>query len=229
MFKLTFYDQNLDPVCDGTTFWFVKDLKVFEQHWLPLQAHWPDTVERYYKSKLGTPTVDYWSTDSTLNIVQEAETYTSGEYEYEYTNKTVKLPNFYRYITTLNFDKLMIRQMIIRFNNEYYLVGQYYGEGCKRVGKQWNRWYDKYVKYESMEFYGNPVADYNGRYINWEDRGTSDAYKDFYTNDKTFFKDDTVETFVWLPIKKVHKNYKIKELSSNELHRLLRDIVGRAG
>ena len=229
MYKLTFYDHNLDPVCDGTTFWFVEDLHDFEQHWLPLQAYHPETVEYYYKSKLGIITIDYWSTNPDLNIVQECETCNSDIFEYEMKNKIVRLCNFYRYETTYHFDRLIIKLMIVKFKDNYYLTGQYYGEGCKRIQKMWNHWYNKYTKYQEMGFYGNHVAIYDRRYINWEDRHKHDAYKDFCTNDKSFFKDDTIETFVWLPIKKVRRDYKVKELSSKELHRLLRDIVGRAG
>lgn len=38
MYKITVYNQNCSSICDGTTFWFVEDLKEFEKKWLPLQS-----------------------------------------------------------------------------------------------------------------------------------------------------------------------------------------------
>ena len=32
MYKITLYNQNCCPICDGTTFWFVEDLKEFEKN-----------------------------------------------------------------------------------------------------------------------------------------------------------------------------------------------------
>ena len=80
-----------------------------------------------------------------------------------------------------------------------------------------------------MHFYGNPIAEYIQRDINWDDFEKSDAYKDFYTNDKDFYKHESIETFVWLPIKEVNPEFEIKELCKEEFAILMRDIVGEAG
>ncbi len=80
-----------------------------------------------------------------------------------------------------------------------------------------------------MYFFGNPVATYKARDINWDDMDKDDCYKDFYTNDKDFYKHDEVETFVWIPIKKVDEQYKIKRLTKEELAILMMDIVGESG
>jgi hypothetical protein len=119
--------------------------------------------------------------------------------------------------------------MLLRYNDDYYLVGKYQGDGGKRIEKVWNRWYEKEVNFSQMQFYGNPVAIYRKRYINWDDRGKSDAYKDFCTDDQDFYKKEQIETFVWIPIKKVDCKYKISELTEDELAILMRDIVGEAG
>lgn len=80
-----------------------------------------------------------------------------------------------------------------------------------------------------MGFYGNPVAEYLKRDVNWDDLDKCDKYKDFFTNDRNFYKHEKVETFVWIPIKEVSAQYKISELNSDDLDLLLTDIVGEAG
>ncbi len=230
MYKITLYDQNCSPICDGTTFWFVEDLSEFEKKWLPLQCKKNiDTVERYYKSKFGEIITDYYFTDASLNIVQSVECEILQEKEFEYFEKEVELTNTYGCKTKILFDKLKIVLRVQSCNEEYYLVGQYFGYGCRRIDPMFNRWYNTEVQYSQMRFYGNPVARYVCRDINWDDYDSSDAYKDFYTNDKDFYKHEKVETFVWLPIKKVNAEYKISELTMDDITLLLMDIVGKAG
>lgn len=80
-----------------------------------------------------------------------------------------------------------------------------------------------------MEYYGNNIATYFKRKPDWNKMFLADAYEGFYTNDKDFYKEEEVKTFVWLPIKDVTKDYKIKKLTRAEVSALLRDIVGEAG
>lgn len=230
MFKITLYDRNCSSICSGTTFWFVEDLEQFEENWLPLQCrHNVSTIERYYRSKFGEVVTDYYSDSPELNIVQQVDCEILQEKELEYTNKEVVLKNVYNWETKILFDRLKIKLRVQRCGDEYYLVGQYYGYGGVRVKKMYNRWYDKEVNYSQMDFFGNPIAKYRARDINWDDWDKEDACKDFYTNDKSFYKHESVETFVWLPIKKVDKDFRIKRFTKDNLSVLLADIVGEAG
>ena len=231
MYKITLYDNNCCPICDGTTFWFVESLEEFEKNWLPLQARYSvDTIERYYKSKFGELVTDYYNVDDPeLNIVQTAESEVLDEKVFEYTDKEVKIFNTYSCATDVLFDKLKIELKVLKYGTKCYLVGKYYGQGCKRVENGYNRWYNTEIKYSQMGFYGNPIAEYTERDINWDDWDKSDAYKDFYTNDPDFYKHEQIECFVWLPIKRVETDYKICELSGAQLGALMRDIVGEAG
>lgn len=230
MYKITLYDNNCSPICDGTTFWFVEDLEQFEKNWLPLQSKYDvKTIERYYKSKFGEIVTDYYSDSQDLNIVQEVDCEILQEKTFEFINQEVTLENIYGCRSTVLFDKLKIVIRVQSCDNKYYLVGQYFGYGCRRVENLYNRWYDKEVKYSQMNFYGNPVAQYHARYVDWENSEKDDAYKDFYTNDKCFYKNESIETFVWLPIKEVDKQYQINEIDSEDVSLLLRDIVGEAG
>ena len=230
MYKITLYNQNCSPICDGTTFWFVEDLQEFEKKWLPLQCRNNiDTVERYYKSKFGEIVTDYYSDDASLNIVQAIKSEILQEKVFEYKDKEVDLVNTYGCETKILFDRLKIVLRIQSCNDKYYLVGQYFGYGCRRIRNVFNRWYNTEVKYSQMGFYGNPIAEYIERDINWDDWGKDDAYKDFYTNDKDFYKHEKIETFVWIPIKEVNADYKIRKLKNESLAILLADIVGEAG
>ena len=230
MYKITLYDQNCNPICDGTTFYFVEDLNEFEKKWLPLQCKLDiETIERYYRSKFGEIVTDYYSDDENLNIVQSVDCEILQEKVFEYLNREVELINTYHCTTRVLFDKLKIVLRVQHCNDKYYLVGQYFCYGCRRIEPMLNRWYNTQIKYTQMRFYGNPIAEYLKRDINWDDIDKSDAYKDFYTNDKDFYKYEQVETFVWIPVKVVDPQYEISELNTEDLARLLADIVGEAG
>ena len=230
MYKITLFDKNCCGFCSGTTFWFVENLEEFEKKWLPLQAKEDvSRVGRYYRSKFGELVTDYYSDNEELNIVQKIDCEILEEKTRIYKDKEVELVNTYNCKSTVLFDNLKILLRVIRCYDEYYLVGQYFVYGCRRVSTSFNHWYNTEVKYSQVNFYGNPVAEYLQRDINWDEWNKDDAYKDFYTNDKDFYKHEKIETFVWLPIRKVDRDYKIGRLSKEDLAILLKDIVGEAG
>lgn len=231
MFKITLYDNNCCPISDVTFSFFVDDLENFEKHWLPLQArHDVETIDRYYRSKHGEVIADYCTEDPTYNIVQEDKNAEiCEERSFTYEDYAVKLYNTYRCSTDVEFDNLTIALRKIRYEGKYILVGGYVGKGGKRLENRYIKASGETIKYSQMEYYGNNIAIYFKRKPDWNKMFLADAYRDFYTNDKDFYKDEVIETFVWLPIKDVTKNYKIKELTEVEISTLLRDIVGEAG
>lgn len=96
MYKITLYDQNCNPICDSTTFWFVENLEDFERNWLKAQKKIDaKTVERYYRSKFGEIVTDYYSDDPELNIVQQVDAEVLEEKEFSYKDKAVVLANVY--------------------------------------------------------------------------------------------------------------------------------------
>ena len=230
MYKITLYDINCCPICDSTTYWFVEDLEEFEKNWLPLQCKYNlSTIEKYYRSKFGEVITEYWSDDPSLNIVQHVDATFLQEKTYTYKNKVVELENTYCWKTYIEFDELVFRLRFMKYDNKFLLVGQYSGTGCKIVMNDLWKLCPIDAKYGQVHFYGNKIAKHVKRYVNWEDRNNSDAYKSFYTDDKSFFKDEHIETFVWLPIKEVSEAYKIKALTKDEIMYFMRDIVGEAG
>lgn len=230
MYKITLYDQCCCPICDGTFFFFIEDLEEFEENWLPLQAkRGVDTINRYYESKFGKIVSDYYGDSEELNIVQKVDFEQIDEFEYEREDIDIELENAYMFATTVNFDRIIFKLIKAKVGDQYYLLGQYECYGGKQIGDSYNRWYDKNVKYSQMRFHGNPIAIYDQRKPDWDNRNSSDAYKDFYTNDKTFFKNETLKTFVWLPIQVIDEDFQLKELDEEQLKRLLCDILGEAG
>ena len=231
MYKITIYDACCAAIADGTTFWFTDNLEEFEQKWLPLQARIDvGTIDRYYRSKHGEIVSDWYFDMSELNIVdKDDESKITDEKQFHFVNIEIGLKNAYGCFSTVGFSSLDIEFAVIKYRGEYYLCGKYRGKGCYRVDDEWNRWYKENTKYAQMRFFGNPIAEYTMRTPDWDKRYDSDAYKDFYTNDKDFYKDESIETFVWLPIRKVDEQYKIENISKDDLSFLLRDIVGEAG
>ena len=51
MYKITLYDANCSPICDGLARWYVDDLKEFEENWIPLQSRTNvEVIEKYYST-----------------------------------------------------------------------------------------------------------------------------------------------------------------------------------
>ena len=227
LYKLTFMDDNLPAICSGVYTFYTNDLTDFERHWLPLVGEgYPERVESYYRSKFGTIASDWYSDRKDLNIVQSAKAKIIDYKINKYKNKRIELSNGWNCISTFEFDELIIEQHLVRYGKTYMVIARYEATGCKRCDPTYNHWYDKIVKYHQMHFFGNKVATYEYRKPEvW----SIDAYKEYYTDDKEFFKDDKVNCFVWLPIKRVTKDYKLKALTKKEIDQLMQDITGESG
>lgn len=229
-YKLTFYDACCSPLCDGVCHFYVANLDEFEEKWLPIQLeHGVATINRYYRSKFGEVISDYYSDTEALNIVQKVPLEVIEVKDFNYKNKKVTLENLYNYETDFEFDELEIQLMVVQIGNKRELVGKYKAKGCKRVGTFYNRWYDTYCKYAEMYYFGNSIVRYGKKIMDSPDFSKPDKFKDYITNDKKFYADTEIEAFVWIPIKEVRSNYKLKALNKDELKILMRDILGEAG
>lgn len=231
MYKITLYDNNCCPICDGVISFYVDNLEEFEKKWLPLQVNQSiATVDRYYRSKHGEIVTDYYTEDESYNIVQEdKESRIVEEKGYNYKDVAITLYNAYSCGVSYEFDTMQIILRKICYKGEYKLVGKYKIKGCRRISLMFNRYKQEETKYDQVNFYGNPIATHFKRDIEWNKLNSNDAYADFMTNDKNFYKDEEIETFVWLYIKDMREDEEIKELSEEEKERLLRDIIGEAG
>lgn len=71
MFKITLYDFNCNPICDGVVSFFTERLEDFEEGWMNSEEVEEDRKERYLRSKAGENVTDYYSDSPEFNIVQE--------------------------------------------------------------------------------------------------------------------------------------------------------------
>lgn len=53
MYKITLYNKNCCPICDGTTCFFVDKLEEFKEMWLKSESVQEDQKDRYLTSKGG--------------------------------------------------------------------------------------------------------------------------------------------------------------------------------
>lgn len=224
MYKLTFYDNRLSPVCDGVVSYYVDDLNEFENHWLREPAVSVDRINRYFKSKFGILTTDYWNTDNDeeLDIVQEDDSSEIiSEISYQYTNRTITTRNAYVEGNKYHFDKLTIDIRKVKYKNEYILLAKYFAEGVAEKGDIYNARLGKHYKYTSLSYYGNPIAHYDTDIVSYAN-----------SNDKTPYKNSSLKSFAWTEIekqdngKKLPKNFR---LNKDQIAYLFWDIPGEAG
>ena len=72
MYKITLYDYNCNPICDGTIYFFTEDIENFQKRWFRLLGdHDEERKERFLRSKAGEIVTDYYSDSPELNIVQQ--------------------------------------------------------------------------------------------------------------------------------------------------------------
>ena len=225
MFKITLYDNNCSPICDGVTRFFTDSIEDFENNWEPYASK--EQLERFRRSKAGEIVTDYYSENPKLNIVQEdnkAEILFEKEIVFE--DKQFTLLNAYGCESKIYAAKTVISYKGIKFLDEYYLIGKYQMYGvCE------NDIFKGDDDYITVRVWGNPVIN-----VKVQEKETwyeaSDGRK-FYSYKKEDFKEDYLETYCYVTV----GCYTEKELfeaetvlaSDEMMICLLRDIPGEAG
>nr|MCR4609397.1 hypothetical protein [Eubacterium sp.] len=123
------------------------------------------------------------------------------------------------------FDKLQIRQAVIKYDDDYILCGQCKAKGCRRcsnddtgyivMGDCEDKIVKQRVRYTENEYFN--MADYTKPYK---------VRLDLIKQDKNLFNEDTIETYAWIPIKKVSSTYEITSISSKDIRTLMGHILG---
>lgn len=226
MYKITLYDRNCCPICDGVTYFFTEDLDEFEKNWRPhaYEEQW----ERYARSKAGEIVTDYYSDSPKLNIVQEDKNAEIlFEKELVLRDKQFTLFNAYRWESEIYAEETHIVFRGIKFKGECYLIGSYKMKGvCQE-----NFFSEAEKDYKTVGIYGNPIINCNVQektlwYKTEEGRA-------FYVYHKEDFKEDSLETYCFVTVG-VYPEEKLLDgsinLESDEtMVCLMRDIPGEAG
>ena len=227
MYKITLYDENCSPICDGTTSFFVDEIDDFERKWF-LQAN-ESQVERYKRSKAGEIVTDYYSDSPELNIFQEDTAARVLFHRICQMSETIfELLNTYGYPFMIYAENAEIRVRGIEFNKKYYVVGQYKLCGvCKCM-----TFTDTLTEYFSVHVWGNPICESNVKHKSfWKDTPEG-RQPHLYT--KEDYKDDTIETYCWVTIaenisEEELRGYDVQENDAEFFSVLMRDIPGEAG
>ena len=232
MYKITLYDANCCPICDGVTTFFVDKLEDFEEHWLKQDRVDEDQKGRYFCSKNGEMVTDYYTDNPEYNVVQEDKNAEIVfEKEYEYYSHWFKLYNAYGCVTELFADKANIKVRYIKFKDRYYLIGQYKLSGvCVK-----DSFFDETDidhGYRQCSVWGNPVLLTKFRRVNyWVDEENKMRRVDFPSS---YFKEDEIETYCWVTIdaslsKDLFLEEDFDELRDDFVASLMADIPGEAG
>lgn len=226
MYKITLYDENCSPICDGVTYFFTEDLDDFEKNWRPRVRE--EKWERYERSKAGEIVTDYYGNDPAQNIVQEDKcAELLFEKEVVFHNKLFILLNAYGWESEVYAAETSIVFRGIKFNGDCFLIGKYKMAGvCER-----DMFSEDEEAFASVGIWGNPVI--NCRLQEKEMVQFTKEGRVRITYTKADFKDDSLETYCWVTIGK----YSEEELTSGTINLesdemmvyLFRDIPGEAG
>ena len=228
MYKLTFYDECCNAICDGVESFYVEDLDEFESHWLLLVED-EDKIKRYFESKSGKLVTDYYSTSEDINIVQKDDNYKLLE-EKSFVEKDidVQLYNAFDCVSKHHLNNFSYRLRKVLYQGEYLIICKYKIKGIYRYYETYDRYSDNVFKYSQEMFFGNPIAECKFKEL----KGMDKKYPEeecIYSNLPSNYKDDTIETFVWLLVKRCEKDTELVKLTSEDLIYILRDIPGEGG
>ena len=231
MYKITLYDYNCSPLCDGTTSFFIDSLEDFEKHWMAHACVDDDTKDRYVRSKSGENVTDYCTDDPKYNIVQKDDSaVVLFEREYSYSDKTFALFNAYGCESNVYAKHAEIKLRYIKFNKCYYLIGQYQLLGvCAK--EQRIDLYGCETGWRACNVWGNPIL--LSEYTNKEPWIDQDG-KRRLDYPKEQFVDDKIETYCWVTVGEFGTEEDLDmnmlgELSNDFFVILMRDIPGEAG
>lgn len=226
MYKITLYDNNCNPICDGTICFFTEDIEDFQKRWFRLlDGCDEERKERFLRSKAGEIVTDYYSDSPELNIVQQDEEAVYDEKIVVLEDETFEVYNAYHWSEQYHVNQWTIHFRWICFKGNYYRIASYKANGVCELGLH-NRW-------EDVVCYGNPVLEnavvyrpeYNFRLdeSQWPNPGFDR------------FSENRIETICWLTSAFFESEQELRddittfEVTKEIMGRLFADVIGEAG
>lgn len=158
MYKITHYDYNCCPICDGTVSFFTEDIEAFQMKWFAMDRLEESLKEKFLRSKSGELVTDWYSSDdSELNIVQQGQSAVYGEKTVTLSKQTFEAHNAYDWPSQFYVDRWIIRFQWIGFDGKYYRLASYRAYGVCEYNFLIDRW-------DSVTCYGNPVLENTVKY-----------------------------------------------------------------
>lgn len=228
MFKITHYDWNCSPICDGVINFFAEDIEEFQRRWfalLDLKGGEYELKEKFLRSKAGELVTDYYSGSPEFNIVQYDEGELFGEKTVETESVTFEAYNAYDCPSRFHVNKWNIRFRWISFKGKYYRIAAYRASGVCEYKDYSDRW-------GSVCCYGNPVLENTVSYDPIYEIRKTDEWENPNFED---FSENTLETICWLVSAYFNNERELKddisgfEISEEIMGKLFDDVVGEAG
>lgn len=220
MYKITLFDYNCPSCTSMTVNFFCDNIDIFEEKWTKLERD-EARIERFKQSKAGELVTDFYQTDcdEELNIVQEdKDAEILHEKHLTYHNKILKLINSYWCESKYPVRDIDVHIRYIKFQDEYIKTASFVAKGICTYSLFDDR------KYSKVTCFGNPILS-----------ATYGKNSPPASNRRSDFDEDTVESFVYIPIKtfdtlkQMQHDFDSNRLSTRQRCLLFHDIPGEAG
>ena len=227
MYKITHYDYNCCPICDGTVSFFTEDIEAFQKRWFAMDRLEEGLKEKFLRSKGGELVTDWYGNDPELNIVQQDQSTVYGEKTVTLEKQTFEAHNAYQWASRFYVDRWIIRFQWMGFRGKYYRLASYQADGVCRFNIFCRgRW-------DSVVCHGNPVLENTVKYKpNYPPRVDESQWDNPGFDD---FKENRIETICWLVNDEFDTEEELKaDISSFEVTEeimdwLFADVVGEGG
>lgn len=225
MYKITLYNLNCSPVCDGTVNFFTEDIEDFQERWFKKNIS-DDKKDAFLRSKAGEIVTDWYSDSPEYNIVQyDEDAVVYGEKTVNLEDVTFDVHNAYGCTEKYHVNHWTIHFKWIRFGKEYFRIASYKADGVCM-------YYDWIDRWEDVTCWGNEIIDNKVIFepvypIREKDKWPNPGFDDFEEN--------CLETICYITNRYLKNEQDLKEdmdrfeVTDEVMDWLFRDVIGEAG
>lgn len=129
LYLIQLFDYNCPSCTSGVTKVFVEDIEEFAKTYQSMEKD-VNRVERFLKSKAGEIITDYYSDDTSLNIVQKFNVDDLGHTQSWKRDVDISIENGYGWPSEYTFGLLALEICWIKLQGKYYKLVKTYGRDC---------------------------------------------------------------------------------------------------